>query len=92
MTDGDIYGKLELLHTEDETLGCYVEGHHDMEQFKRVAIDFLQVECDMIVSEKYRKARLGYHKVVPRLHKLPMLYFSVQKMRGSKPVMEMRYR
>lgn len=91
MTDDEMYRKMELLHTEDKALGCYVEGHHDMDQFKRVAVDFLKTECDMTVSEQYRETRQGYHKVVPRMYRLPMLYFSVKKMRGSKPVMEMRY-
>jgi hypothetical protein len=93
MTDDEIYRDMQFLHSEDETLGCYIEGHHDIEQFKRVAIDFLKTECGMTVSEQYREARQGYYKVIP----LPgkpwwfKLHFSEQKMRGSKPVMEMRY-
>lgn len=91
MSNNEMYRNMQPLFTKDETLGCYIEGHHDIEQFKKVAVDFLKTECDMEVSEQYREVRQGYYKVVPRKHEWPMLYFSEQKMRGSKPVMEMQY-
>lgn len=85
-----MYKKMEFLYSDDETLGCYIEGHYDMEQFTRVAVDFLKTECDMDVSKKYREAKKGYYKVIPHSQN-SFYHFSKQRMRGSKPIMEMRY-
>ncbi|QNB45852.1 hypothetical protein BR63_05695 [Thermanaerosceptrum fracticalcis] len=91
MTNDEMYRKMCVLRTEDEILGCYIEGHHDMEQFKRVAVDFLKTECDMEVPEEYRVARKGYYKIIPRFKGWSILYFSEKPMRGAKPIMEMQY-
>ena len=87
MTDDEMYRNMHFLRNEDETFGCYIKEHHDMEQFKRVAAEFLKTECG---ANNYREVRQGYYKVVPRTYGSPILHFSTEKKRGSKPIMEMQ--
>jgi hypothetical protein len=91
MSDEELYYKMQFLQNDDENLGCFFKGHCDMEQFKRVAVDFLKTESDWEVQERYREARKGYYKVVPQRNGL-IYWFSETAMRGSIPVMEMQYR
>lgn len=90
MTDQELYYAIQILSTDDESLGCFYKGHCDMEQFKRVAVDFLKTECEWEVKEEYCQARKGYYKIVPRGGNL-IYHFSAEKMKGSIPVMEMMY-
>lgn len=92
MEDRELYNKIRSLSNDWESLGCYVEGHYDMEQFKKVATDWLKTECEWETKEQFKRARKGYYKVVPRKGTdFGIFVFSENKMRGSKPIMEMMY-
>lgn len=84
-----MYRKMQFLRNEDETLGCYIEGHYDEEEFKATAKKFLQNECNWRGSDDELKYSKGYYKVVPYEYGC-ILHFSETKLRGSYPIMEMR--
>jgi hypothetical protein len=90
MSDNEMYKKIEFLQTEDETLGCYIKGHYDNEQFARVADKFLREECMMRNDEKF-EVKVGYYKVVPYRDESSMCCFNETKMRGAFPVMEAKF-
>ena len=91
LTDEELYNKIQSLCDDDETFGCYAECHCDIEQWKRVSVDWLKTECDMEVPEQYREAEKGYYKVTPQRNGRCILTFSRDSKRGAKAVMEMRY-
>jgi hypothetical protein len=91
LTDLEIYHKTMFLSNDDEMLGCYFKGHCDIEQWRRVATDYLKTECGWEpVPEEYQSVKKGYYKVVPYADGL-IYHFSDEKMRGSFSVMEMQY-
>jgi hypothetical protein len=91
MTDDDLYRKLQFLRTDDETIGCYFEGHCDIEQFSRVAKDFLGKECYMDTTDEYLQIRKGYYKSVPYHDGCSYWHFFEKKIRGAKAIMEMKH-
>lgn len=90
ISDDEMYRNMQFLVTDDGIIGCYIEGHHDKEQFSMVSTDFMKKELDKEVLEDYKEVKVGYHKVMPRDGRL-ILHFSTKQMRGSRPVMEMLY-
>jgi hypothetical protein len=89
MDDEQMYSKMEPLQSEDDTFGCYIEGHHDIEQFERVATAF--VNDNKILPEDYiPKIRQGYYKTIPLRGYGLILHYSDNKMRGAKAIMEMQ--
>lgn len=85
MKDEEIYHKIEFLHfDENDFTGCYFKGHIELDQWKRIASDFLKTECDIEVSEIYTSFKKGWYKVLPDGH----LKLFINKVRGSYPVME----
>ena len=89
MTDEEIYYEIQTLHDDNETWGCYIHKHCDLEQWKRVSLDWLKTECDLTSPEKYQEFKIGYHKMIPTKERFfYTMYFSKEKMRGSKPCME----
>lgn len=93
MTDEEIYNKIDMLHYEDDcgVYGVYMKGHCDLEQWKRVAADWLKTECEAECKEEYKEFKKGYFKAVPQPKGKAIWYFSEQPMRGATPAMKMEY-
>ncbi len=93
MTDQEMYSKIQFLHFDNDCCGCALFEHSDIEQFKKVAVDFMKTEADQEISEQYRQVRVGYYKVVPAKDARfnARYHFSEKPMRGAKPVMKMVY-
>lgn len=89
--DQKIYRETMFLRNDDETLGCFIKGHLETNQWRRVAIAFLKDELNWAPVPRDRQCvKKGYYKVVPRGDML-IYHFSEEKMKGSFPVMEMQY-
>lgn len=87
LTDEEIYRKITTLHDDEETFGCWMKGHCDLEQWKRVAVDWLKTECEMETPIKYQEASKGYFKVIPP----HSMHFFEEPIRGGFPAMQMEY-
>jgi hypothetical protein len=90
MTDKEMYDEIQFLVSDDETLGCYIKGHFDDEQFERVSLEFVSKELEWSKEDPYC-FRKGYFKDVP-YNGGAMLHFTETKLRGAYPIMEMFYR
>lgn len=91
MSDDEMYKKTEFLANDDETFGCYIKGHQDLEQFERVAREFLKKECNMRDNEEI-EVKQGYYKVVPwRKDEGFIFYFSTTQQRGAMAITEARF-
>lgn len=91
MNDKELYREIEFLHFNDDCdcCGCYYKGHINMEQFKRVAKDFMLRECEKEQSDNLISFKKGYYKVLP--NGTMRLFKDKDKVRGSFPVMECIY-
>jgi hypothetical protein len=87
MSDNEIYNKITTLHDDEETWGCWMRGHCDLEQWEKVAIDWLKTECEMESKPEYQKASKGYFKVMPN----HTVHFFKEPVRGGFPVMQMEF-
>lgn len=90
MSDEEMYSKMQFLANDDEQLGCYIKGHYNEEQFKRVSINFLMKENGWDVSENGR-CFVGYYKKFPIKDEGYQLHFFKTQRRGAYPIMEMIY-
>jgi hypothetical protein len=93
MNDEEMYKKMEFMQNEDETFGCYIKGHYDIEQFERVSREFLKNECKLKDNEEI-EIKEGYYRAVPYCYDktgMMLYYFSSDKGRGKFPIMEARF-
>jgi len=65
LTDTELYHKIEPLFFDDSGFtGFFFRGHVDIEQWQRVATDYLKTEYEIDAS-KYTTFRKGWYKVLP---------------------------
>ena len=65
LTDTELYQKIEPLFFEDYGfIGFFYRGHVDLEQWRRVATDYLKNEYEIDAS-KYTTFQKGWYKVLP---------------------------
>jgi len=65
LTDTELYQKIKPLFFEDYGfIGFFYRGHVDLEQWRRVATDYLKNEYEIDAS-KYTTFRKGWYKVLP---------------------------
>jgi len=84
--DEELYFKIRRLWLDENCIGIFCRGHADMEQWKRVAKNFMKVEYG--IESDYLEFRKGWYKVLPN-RKMALLD---RRVRGSFPAMECVYR
>lgn len=85
LEDKKIYFKIErLFFDESDCIGIFYRGHIDMEQWKRVATDYMKTEYEIESGLEFRK---GWYKVLPN-RKMKLIS---RQVKGSFPAMECIY-
>jgi hypothetical protein len=85
MDDKELYFKIErLFFCESNCIGIFYRGHLDMEQWKRVATDYMKAEYEIETGLEFRK---GWYKVLPNR----TMALLDRPVKGSFPAMECVY-
>jgi len=86
MDDNELYFKIERLYfDESDCTGIFYRGHVDMEQWKRVATDYMKTEYE--IESDLLEFRKGWYKVLPNR----TMVLLDRPVRGSFPAMECVY-